>query len=184
MTIQGWQIVLQAIIAVGLVGYGVWLRFVIKQQLQSKDGVIEALKATITTHEAHITNLKNDTAPAIANAYAVMRQHAEQQTADALQYQERLQNVAAARRVREQLEPVEKAMNEIEGLMLGMKILDTHLGKLLYPNRPELSGEGVIRLAQGFLKCVNLMSAEVASRQPVVRAFFGPVPSNSLTPSQ
>ena len=69
------NIVLNAIVAVLVVGYGVWLRNVFKHQIGAKD-------ATIESKDAEISRLRTDTAPAIAAAYDAMRKHADQMTAD------------------------------------------------------------------------------------------------------
>ena len=82
MTIQAWNIVLNAVVAVLIVGYGVWLRNIVKQQLQSKDTAIAALEAIIKIKDAEISALKSDTAPAITKAYAEMREHADRMTED------------------------------------------------------------------------------------------------------
>jgi cell division protein FtsB len=66
MTIQAWNIVLNAVVAVLIIGYGIWLRNIVTQQLKSKDAAIGALDAVIKVKEAEISALKSDTAPAIA----------------------------------------------------------------------------------------------------------------------
>ncbi len=82
MTIEAWNIVLNAVVAVVLVAYGLWLRNIVTQQLKSKDTAIGALEAVIKIKDAEISSLKSDTAPAISKAYAVVRQHANQMTAE------------------------------------------------------------------------------------------------------
>jgi mannose-1-phosphate guanylyltransferase len=83
MTIQAWNIVLTAVVAVLVVAYGVWLRNVVTQQLN-------ALEAVIKVKDAEISALKSDTAPAITKAYAEMREHADKMTADVLHLSEQL----------------------------------------------------------------------------------------------
>jgi hypothetical protein len=83
MTIQAWNIVLNAVVAVLIVGYGVWLRSIVKRQL-------DALEAVIKIKDAEISALKADTAPAITKAYAEMREHADKMTADVLRLSEQL----------------------------------------------------------------------------------------------
>jgi len=90
MTIQAWNIVLNAIVAVVLVAYGLWLRNIVTQQLKSKDTAIAALEAVIKIKDAEISALKSDTAPAITKAYAEMREHADKMTADVQRLSEQL----------------------------------------------------------------------------------------------
>ena len=82
MTIEAWNIVLNAVVAVVLVVYGLWLRNIVNQQLKSKDTTIDALDAVIKIKDAEISALKSDTAPAITKAYADMREHADRMTAE------------------------------------------------------------------------------------------------------
>jgi hypothetical protein len=90
MTIQAWNIVLNAVVAVVLVAYGLWLRNIVTQQLKTKDTAIEALEAVIKIKDAEISASKSDTAPAITKAYAEMREHADKMTADVLRLSEQL----------------------------------------------------------------------------------------------
>lgn len=77
------NIVLNAVVAVLVVGYGLWLRNVFQHQIKAKD-------ATIETKDAEISRLKAETAPAIAEAYSKMRAHADQMTVDANLLSEKL----------------------------------------------------------------------------------------------
>jgi hypothetical protein len=56
MTIETYSILLNTIIAVLIVGYGVWLRNIFKHQIESKDATIEA-------KDAEISRLRADAAP-------------------------------------------------------------------------------------------------------------------------
>jgi len=82
MTIEAWNIVLNAVVVVVLVAYGLWLKNIVTQQLKSKDTAIGALEAVIKIKDAEISALMADTAPAITKAYAVMKEHANQMTVE------------------------------------------------------------------------------------------------------
>lgn len=84
MTINEWNLLLNAVICVVLVCYGLWLKNVVDQQIKAKDATIETFNAAVTAYEAEIARLKGDTAPAIAEAYQTMRAHADQMTNDSL----------------------------------------------------------------------------------------------------
>jgi predicted RNase H-like nuclease (RuvC/YqgF family) len=94
MTIQAWNIVLNAAIVVVLAACGLWLRNIVNQQLKSKDTAIAALEAVIKIKEAEISALKSDTAPAITKAYAEMREHANRMTAEVQHLSQQLMNAA------------------------------------------------------------------------------------------
>jgi len=87
MTIEAWNIVLSAVILVLLTGGGLWLKYVVDQQLKSKDTAIQALESVIKIKDAHVASLQGDTAPAIVKAYADMRRHANDATEEALRCQ-------------------------------------------------------------------------------------------------
>ena len=72
-SVETYSIVLNTVIGVLIVGYGIWLRNIFKHQIEAKD-------ATIEVKDAEISRLRGETAPAIADAYAKMRAHAEQMT--------------------------------------------------------------------------------------------------------
>jgi|HubBroStandDraft_6_1064221.scaffolds.fasta_scaffold537110_1 uncharacterized protein YukE len=98
MTIQAWNIVLNAVVAVMVVAYGIWLKNIVTQQLNSKDTAIDALNAVIKVKDAEISALKSDTAPAIATAYKVMLEHADKMTAEVNRLSEQLRKAAEEQR--------------------------------------------------------------------------------------
>jgi hypothetical protein len=87
MTIEAWNILLSAVILVLMTGGGLWLKYVVEQQLKTKDTTIEALKGVVELKNAHIASLEGNTAPAIVKAYADMREHADQIDLTDLLYQ-------------------------------------------------------------------------------------------------
>ena len=97
MQIETWNILLNALIAVLLVGYGIWLRNVFRHQLAAKDSTIESLGAAITAHEAEIKRLRGETAPAIAEAYKRLKELAEFTAAESNELAKRLKAAEAAR---------------------------------------------------------------------------------------
>jgi hypothetical protein len=66
MTVEGWNIVLSSVTLVLVTGGGIWLKYVVDQQLKSKDSAIGALEATIKAKDAQIDGLEADSSPAIA----------------------------------------------------------------------------------------------------------------------
>jgi hypothetical protein len=70
--IAEWALVVNAVVAVLMVGYGVWLKHFMKQQLADKDSVIESLKAVATSKDTEISKLKGDVAPAVTQSLAWM----------------------------------------------------------------------------------------------------------------
>ena len=72
------NIILNAAIGVLVVGYGIWLKQIIDQQLKTKDTTIETLKTMIEGHTSEIARLKADAAPAIVDAYHKVKTFADQ----------------------------------------------------------------------------------------------------------
>jgi len=76
MTESGWSLLFNAgTFSLVLVG-GIWLKYVVAQQLKTKDTTIESLNAAIKLQETEIAGLKGDRAPAIAAEYKTMREYA------------------------------------------------------------------------------------------------------------
>jgi len=71
-------IILNAIIAVLVVGYGIWLRNIFEHQLKAKDSTIESYEAIIKIHESEVSRLKAEATPAIVNAYQTVRNFADE----------------------------------------------------------------------------------------------------------
>lgn len=130
MTIEAWNIVLSVVIVVLLTGGGLWLKYVVTQQLKSKDTAIEALKGVITLKDAHIASLQGDTAPAIVKAYADMRRHADQVTADYL----RLSQATEEQQNQKELVKPKLILAAVHGLMLASNILNDTVWKLVVPD--------------------------------------------------
>jgi hypothetical protein len=95
MPIQDWNILLNIVIAVLLVGYGVWVRNIFRQQLASKDSTIERLGAAIKANEAEIARLRGETAPAIADSYERLKTFAQRMAAESNDLNARLEAAEA-----------------------------------------------------------------------------------------
>lgn len=129
MTIADWTLLLDAVICVLLVSYGVWFRDVVKHQLRLKD-------ATIETLESKISSLKDERAPAIAADYKMMKEHAETVTIEKQRLDEEKRTLD--RRVRElsmiqghleAFHQIDVYRAESEGLRNATKLLLNHFGE-------------------------------------------------------
>ncbi|HKV94082.1 MAG TPA: hypothetical protein VJW20_16150 [Candidatus Angelobacter sp.] len=168
MSIAAWNIVLNAVVGVLIVGYGLWLKYVIDQQLKSKDTAIQALEAAIKTKDAEIAILKSDTAPAITQAYNTMRQHANQMTEESQRLSAKVSDAT------EQLEkivkaiPISQAGFQAEAINKAIGILYENLGKVIFgksgePSMPEPSPELFIAMVHGYLATFEKLNAEMDS---------------------
>lgn len=72
------NMILSAIIAVLVFGYGIWLKKIFDLQLKAKDSTIESHQAIIKMHEAEVARLKAEATPAIVNAYQTVRNFADE----------------------------------------------------------------------------------------------------------
>ncbi|MGD0509402.1 MAG: hypothetical protein ABSA27_16505 [Terriglobales bacterium] len=116
-------LVLNAVVTVLLVGYGLWFRNIVKQQLNAKDTTIETLNAAITSHQAEISILKGDRAPVITAEYKIMREHADQMTADKQALDEQVKKLTESQKEGAKMHQVEKVMSEIDGLRFASELL-------------------------------------------------------------
>jgi hypothetical protein len=139
MTIEEWNTVLSAAILVLLTGGGIWLKYVVEQQLKSKDTAIQALEGVITLKDAHIASLESNTAPAIVRAYADMRQHANQVTEDsqrlAAQLAEAQQHKAEATHTSQST----VLIAEGKALSGAFDLIREHIGQVLFPDGENIN---------------------------------------------
>jgi predicted nuclease with TOPRIM domain len=84
--------------------------------MQAKDTAIQALDATIKSKEAEISALVNDRAPAIAKAYAQMREHANQMTEETQRLQDRFEVLSGKQQLKETLIPAREILAQVKGL--------------------------------------------------------------------
>jgi len=95
MTIEAWKHRSQCCCLVLLTGGGLWLKYVVDQQLKSKDTAIQALESVIKIKDAHVASLQGDTAPAIVESLRDMRRHANDATEEALRLSAQLADLSA-----------------------------------------------------------------------------------------
>ena len=116
-------LVLNVVVAVLLVGYGLWFRNIVNQQLSAKDTTIETLNAAIKLRETEIAGLKGERAPAIAKDYLVMVQHAEQITKEKNELSERIENLTEEQKESKKVRAILGMMAEVDGLAVAADIL-------------------------------------------------------------
>jgi hypothetical protein len=125
-------LVLNAVVAVLLVGYGIWFRNVVAQQLATKDTTIETLDAVVKLHEAELSALKREAAPAIANEHKTMREFAEQMAAEKQKLEEQVKALNAALNAASGRDKsrTDQVLGESHGLILALGILHKHVSSL------------------------------------------------------
>src|ERR1035441_6867560 len=119
-------LVLNAVVGVLLICYGLWFRNIVNQQLRTKDTSIETLNAAIKLHEVEITGLKGDRAPAIAAKYKTIREYADRMTADKQGLDQRLKKLTERQKEEAKIHMVETAMAEVDGLLVASDLLLNH----------------------------------------------------------
>jgi hypothetical protein len=168
MTIAEWNLVLNSVMSGLMIGGGFWFKYVVEQQLKSKDTAIQALEGVVKLKDAHISSLQGDTAPAIAKAYSDMRKHADQITSDF--------NKASAKlaEIQERKLPHETALSQAEGLYLAITILRTHMSRVFLNEEgkvPEAEPDSPARIGLGaFLNAYQAMLTEVTTRMSKVKS--------------
>ena len=166
MTVDAWNIVLSSTTLVLVTGGGIWLKYVVGQQLKSKDSAIGALEAAIKTKDAQIDALKADSSPAIARAYADMRKHADQMTGDSQRLSEQLSALTQKQKEADKFVIVKQASSEAKGLLRATDILDEFLKPQLM--KPEAVADDPI--FQSFLHAYNRMLDETEDRVNVAKS--------------
>lgn len=124
MTIQAWNIVLSAVILVLMTGGGLWLKYVVDQQLKSKDTAIQALEGVVKLKDAQIASLQGDTAPAITKAYATMREHANSVTEEFQKLSAQLADVTKKQQSAQESIEIKAIEGEAKGITIAYLIME------------------------------------------------------------
>lgn len=177
MTIEGWNIVLSAIIAVLLAVYGLWLKYVISQQLDAKDSAIEALRAALENKEAEVSRLQRDTAPAITAAYAAMRDHANQMTEESNRKAAELKALHQNEQFRSKLAPAGQLLKETDGISALARRIDDRFDGFFGPEAPEITASTVRNLMEAIIDVKEAVADEMGKRNQAIKAILDDVES-------
>jgi len=118
MTIQEWNLFLNATMLVLMAAYAFWLNHITKQQDKLKTNTLESLNAVIASMDAEIGRLRGEIAPELAKAYKTMKDHAEEMTKRAGLLEEELAEQKAAIGEKEGLLSVNYLMGKVDGLLV------------------------------------------------------------------
>ena len=160
MTIETWNIVLNAVIAVGLVVYGIWLKYITDQQLKSKD-------ATIQAKDAEIARLQAESAPTIAAKYKAMKEYADQITEESQRLTDQLNTFAAADARSKKYAPANKLVGESSGLLQSAKLIDEQAELLRQREHANAS-----EVANALVKLFDRILDEAAEKQKQAKAII------------
>lgn len=123
MIIQAWALISTVITPPLIAGGGFWLRNLVNEQLKSKDATIESLNAAIKLHEAAITGLKGERAPAIAADYKAMLEHANQKTEENQRLKEQMKDLTEDQKKVMNSLALQSRVAEIDGLLLANDLM-------------------------------------------------------------
>jgi phage shock protein A len=121
MTIQAWTLLFSAITSGLVLVGGIWLRYVVNQQLKSKDTTIETLNAAIKFHEAEIAALKGDCAPAIAAEHKIMKEFADQMAAQKQQLEDQVKTLTTSQKAA--VNSNDRFIGETEGMKKALRTI-------------------------------------------------------------
>jgi Na+/phosphate symporter len=131
MTIEGWNVFLDATILVLMVGYGFWLKHITTQQDRLKNNTVESLNAVIASKEAEIARLKGETAPELAKSYKAMKDHSEEMTRRVNELDDEMRALQAKIGEKEVQLSVPYIVGKAEGLMEATNITTSSIKKLI-----------------------------------------------------
>jgi hypothetical protein len=134
MTIEEWNILLSSVILVLMTGGGIWLKYVVEQQLKSKDTAIQALEGVVKLKDAHIASLEGNTAPHIAKAYADMREHANLMSGLSQGLSAQLEELSKRHQSEKEMLLPKIILGEVHGLQFASELLSEKVWKLIVPD--------------------------------------------------
>jgi hypothetical protein len=104
-----------------------------------------------------------DQRPAVAEAYADMKHHADYVTAEARHLAAEVTEATA-----QQPEgPARNSLHETRGMFAATRLFQDHVGKLIFPSQPfspEVTEKTLMAVRQGFIKAYEQVNAELARR--------------------
>jgi low affinity Fe/Cu permease len=157
MTVEQWNLVLNTVIGVLVIGYGIWLKNIVDQQVKAKEAIIQM-------KDERISQLQGDSAPAIATAYATMRQHADKMTEDSTRLLEQL-NTSEKRHGSERL------FGEVTGLITASTLLNSLIAPLTSdPAVPPDAGALLKAVNTAVLKLTEQLNARGAEFRKFTKA--------------
>jgi hypothetical protein len=162
MTIEQWNIVLSSIIAVLMVIYGIWLKYVIDQQLKAKDAAIQALEAGLKAKDSEISRLERDAAPAIVADYTTVRQYANSVTEQRIQLQGQLDTLSSEHQRHRSVAPAELLLSEVGGLQIASGLIVQALER--FGSAVQPSPDSITKLVQDIVDVAKQIQHEIGSR--------------------
>ena len=165
MTVEAWTLILQAVLTVLVVTYGIWLRNIVKQQIDAKEATIQSL-------QTQIAGLKQEVAPAIVTHYQTMRAHAEEMTGEVQRLKQELQETLAQQEATEDFKRFLYVAGSAVAYSRATTIIGEHIGKRLFePPAPKVM-PSVMQLGDGYLQAVQELSGAMQQSLDEAKVLF------------
>ncbi len=127
MNIAEWTLVLNAIVVVLMIGYGIWLKYIIGAQLTAKDAAIAASKALTDIKDTEIAKLKSDVAPAATQSDDLKRESvANTMSAEALRLSSELGNLSQRQDRAELAAPALEWLATAKGVIFSLEVFKSN----------------------------------------------------------
>lgn len=169
MTIAEWNIVLNALIAVLLLFYGLWFRNVVNQQLKSKDATIESLAAAIKANEAEISRLQGESAPAITDAYMRLRDFSNEMAKKVQDQSTELEKERSINEKRGDCSPAQRLTEKSNGFREASRILASAIKDLQTVGAPK-GGVTAHEFLNAITRVVSAMDAWITANGAALKA--------------
>ena len=195
MTIESWNLIFSAATTGLVLVGGIWLKYVVAQQLASKDTTIQVLNAAIKLHETEIAGLKGERAPAIVQDYKAMREHAEQITKEKQELSERVNRLTVEQKESQRAKALLGMMYEIEGMTFASEIFKEAFPAPRPQPQPDFLSEGLVSLnhtragyfssqiadiALGLINAENKVQHRISSRMELIRTGLKGISPNTM----
>ncbi len=126
MSIAAWTLVLNAIVVVLMIGYGIWLKYIIGHQLTAKDAAIAASKALTEIKDAEIAKLKSGAAPAATRSDDLKREFADTMSANELRLSSELDNLSQRQDRADLAAPVLEWLAAAKGVTFSLEVFKSN----------------------------------------------------------
>jgi hypothetical protein len=144
--------------------FGIWIRYVVNQQLKLKD-------VTIESKNAEISRLKGEAAPNIVKSYQSVKKYADEVSGQANELRERLDAAELRKNFRERGQPLRDMVNETAGLIRSIAILENHTSALFERANPPSTEEALTAIIAGMRDINKEVDAKSDVATKLLKAF-------------
>jgi hypothetical protein len=169
MTLETWNLIFSAATAGMVLVGGIWLKYVVTQQLATKDATIETVKTALEVLKTKLDVVERERAPEIVKDLRVMEEHADKVTGEKNRLTDEITKLTEKQKQDESYKPILQLKSEIDGLSFAANLIAGEISQIFQ----EVTGTAK--------SCTNLDIDKVSSSDLLMRFVNANTVLNSRT---